>query len=35
MSEKKAFKKQYESKLQELQIELVRLQDWVIDKGKK
>ena len=35
MSEKKAFKKHYENKLQELQIELVRLQDWVIDKGKK
>ena len=35
MSEKKIFKKQYEKKLQELQIELVRLQDWVIDKGKK
>ena len=35
MSEKKIFKKRYEKKLQELQIELVRLQDWVIDKGKK
>ena len=35
MSEKKAFKKHYENKLQELQIELVRLQDWVIDSGKK
>ncbi len=35
MSEKKIFKKRYEKKLQELQIELVRLQDWVIDEGKK
>ena len=35
MSEKKLIKKQYEKKMQELQIELVRLQDWVIDKGKK
>ena len=35
MGEKKEFKKQYEKKLQELQIELVKLQDWVIDKGKK
>ena len=35
MSDKKIFKKQYEKKLQELQIELVRLQDWVITKGKK
>ena len=35
MSEKKLMKKQYEKKMQELQIELVKLQDWVIDKGKK
>ena len=35
MSDKKQFKKQYEGKLQELQIELVKLQDWVIDSGKK
>ena len=35
MSDKKLIKKQYEKKMQELQIELVRLQDWVIDKGKK
>ena len=30
MSEKKEFKKTYEKKIQELQIELVKLQDWVI-----
>ena len=35
MADKKEFKKNYENKLQELQIELVKLQDWVIDKGKK
>ena len=35
MGEKKEFKKQYDKKLQELQIELVKLQDWVIDRGKK
>ena len=35
MSEKKLMKKQYEKKMQELQIELVKLQDWVIDKGEK
>ena len=35
MGEKKEFKKQYDKKLHELQIELVKLQDWVIDKGKK
>ena len=35
MSEKKLMKKQYEKKMQELQIELVKLQDWVIDKEKK
>ena len=35
MSDKKEFKKKYETKLQELQIELVKLQDWVIDTGKK
>tara|TARA_B100000427_G_scaffold174284_1_gene144823 strand:- start:498 stop:1283 length:786 start_codon:yes stop_codon:yes gene_type:complete len=35
MSEKKDFKKKYEKILQGLQIELVKLQDWVIDRGKK
>ncbi len=35
MGEKKEFKKQYDKKLQELQIELVKLQDWVIDRSKK
>ena len=35
MSENKEFKKRYNKKLQELQIELVKLQDWVIEKGKK
>ena len=28
MSEKKLMKKQYEKKMEELQIELVKLQDW-------
>ena len=35
MSVKKEFNKKYEEKLNELQIELVRLQDWIIDRGKK
>ena len=35
MTDKKEFNKIYENKLQELQIELVKLQDWVINKGKK
>jgi len=35
MSEKKEFNKKYEKKLEDFQIELVRLQDWVIDEGKK
>ena len=35
MADKKEFKKQYEKKLQELQIELVKLQDWVINEGEK
>tara|TARA_Y100001970_G_scaffold293570_1_gene441264 strand:- start:1063 stop:1848 length:786 start_codon:yes stop_codon:yes gene_type:complete len=35
MSENKELKKKYNKKLQELQIELVKLQDWVIEKGKK
>ena len=35
MSKNKEFKKKYNKKLQELQIELVKLQDWVIEKGKK
>tara|TARA_B110000014_G_C20084924_1_gene567315 strand:+ start:122 stop:907 length:786 start_codon:yes stop_codon:yes gene_type:complete len=35
MSEKKEFKKNYQQKLQELQIELVKVQDWAIQTGKK
>ena len=35
MSDKKEIKKKYNQKLQELQIELVKLQDWVIENGKK
>ena len=35
MSDKKEFKKKYNKKLQDLQIELVKLQDWVIENGKK
>ncbi|MBI88517.1 MAG: polyphosphate kinase 2 [Candidatus Marinimicrobia bacterium] len=35
MSSKKEFKKKYEDKIKELQVELVRLQDWVIDSGSK
>lgn len=35
MKDKKEFKKQYEKKLQDLQIELVKLQDWVINEGEK
>ena len=35
MSEKKEFNKKYEKKLEDFQIELVKLQDWVIDEGKK
>ena len=35
MSDKKEFNKKYEDKLNELQIELVQLQDWVIEHGKK
>ena len=35
MSEKKEFKKKYNQKLQDLQIELVKLQDWVIENGQK
>ena len=35
MSDKKEFKKKYNQKLQDLQIELVKLQDWVIENGKK
>ena len=35
MSESKELKKQYEKKINDLQIELVRLQDWVIDTGQK
>ena len=35
MSKNKDFKKQYERQLQELQIELVKLQDWVIQNGSK
>ena len=33
MSDKKEFKKKYNQKLQDLQIELVKLQDWVIVQG--
>ena len=35
MNDKKEFKKKYNQKLQDLQIELVKLQDWVIENGKK
>ena len=35
MSKNKDFKKQYERQLQELQVELVKLQDWVIQNGSK
>ena len=35
MKDKKGFKKEYEKKLQNLQIELVKLQDWVINEGEK
>ena len=35
MTDKNEFNKVYEDKLQELQIELVKLQDWVIDRSKK
>ena len=35
MSQKKEFKKEYEKKLKESQIELVKLQDYVIQNGKK
>ena len=35
MSDKKEFNKKYEKMLDEFQVELVRLQDWVIDRGKK
>ena len=33
MSDKKEFNKKYEKKLTALQIDLVKLQDWVIDQG--
>ena len=35
MSDKKEFKKKYEDNLKNFQIELVKLQDWVIHSGKK
>ncbi len=35
MNDTKAFKKKYNKKLQDLQIELVKLQEWVIEKEKK
>ena len=35
MSEKKEFNKLYNKTLKELQIELVKLQNWVIAEGKK
>ena len=35
MGQKKEFKKDYQNKLKQSQIELVKLQDWVIQSGKK
>ena len=35
MDERKILTKKYNKKLKELQIELVKLQKWVIKKGKK
>ena len=35
MSEKKEFNKKYEKTLISLQQELVKLQEWVIQEGKK
>ena len=35
MNDKKEFNKAYNKKIKELQIELVKLQNWVIAKGKK
>ena len=35
MSNKKDFNEKYEELLSELQIELVQMQEWVIDSGKK
>ena len=35
MSNKKDFDEKYEERLSELQIELVQMQEWVIDSGKK
>ena len=35
MSNKKDFDEKYEEMLSELQIELVQMQEWVIDSGKK
>ena len=35
MSEKKEFNKKYEKTLINLQQELVKLQEWVIQEGKK
>ena len=35
MSNKKDFDEKYEKRLSELQIELVQMQEWVIDSGKK
>ena len=35
MDEKKSLSKKYNKKLKELQIELVKLQKWVIQEGKK
>ena len=35
MGQKKEFKKDYQNKLKQSQIELVKLQDWVIQSGRK
>ena len=35
MDERKSLSKKYNKKLKELQIELVKLQKWVIQEGKK
>ena len=35
MSNKKDFNEKYEKMLSKLQIELVQMQEWVIDSGKK
>ena len=35
MGDKNDFNKEYEKKLKQFQIDLVKLQDWVIDTGHK